>query len=123
MVTQAQEKVFFQSDNVLISNTRMNLGGTTYATANVTSVSTLESKPGRKFEIILGLIGLVVLTETFLGGLILIALAVLIFKMKKSKFIVKLSSSANEKDALWSNDKNFIHTVVEAINEAIIYRG
>src|SRR5690606_36611116 len=101
----------------------MNLGGTTYATANVTSVSTLESKPGRKFEIILGLIGLVVLTETFLGGLILIALAVLIFKMKKSKFIVKLSSSANEKDALWSNDKNFIHTVVEAINEAIIYRG
>lgn len=123
MVTQAQEKVFFQSDNVLISNTRMNLGGTTYATANVTSVSTLESKPGRKFEIILGLIGLVVLTETFLGGLILIALAVLIFKMKKSKFIVKLSSSANEKDALWSNDKNFIHTVVEAINEAIIFRG
>ncbi|WKA57798.1 DUF6232 family protein [Planococcus shenhongbingii] len=125
MVTQAQaqEKIFFQSENVLISNTRMNLGGTTYATANVTSVSTLEAKPGRKLEIILGLIGLVALTETFLGGIILIALAVLIFKFKKTKYIVKLSSSANEKDALWSTDKNFVHSVVEAINEAMIFRG
>ena len=123
MVAQAQETIFFQSNNVLITNTRMNLGGTTYATANVTSVSTLESKPGRKFEIISALIGLLVLAETFFGGIFFIALAVLVFMMKKSKFIVRLSTSANEKDALWSHDKNFIYSVVEAINEAIIFRG
>lgn len=122
-MAQAQETVFFQSKNVLITNTRMNLGGTTYATANVTSVSTLESKPGRKFEIISALIGLLVLAETFFGGIFFIALAVLVFMMKKSKFIVRLSTSANEKDALWSLDKNFIYSVVEAINEAIIFRG
>lgn len=118
-----EEKVFFQSENVLISNTRMNLGGTTYATANVTSVSTLVEKPGRKTEIIMVLIGLVSFSETALGAIILIALAVGIFMMKKTKYVVRLSSSANEKDALWSKDKKFIDTVVEAINQAIIYRG
>lgn len=123
MVTQTEEKIFFQRNNILITNTRMNLGSTTYATANVTSVSTLESKPGRKSEIILGLIALFLLSESILTGLFLIALVVLLFKMKKSKFIVKLSSSANEKEALRSTDKNFIYSVVEAINEAIIFRG
>lgn len=118
-----EEKVFFQSENVLISNTRMNLGGTTYATANVTSVSTLVEKPGRKTEIIMGLIGIISFSETALGAIILIALAVGIFMMKKTKYVVRLSSSANEKDALWSTDKKFIDSVVESINQAIIYRG
>ena len=119
----AQEKVFFQSENVFISNTRMNLGGTTYATANVTSVSSFESKPGRKLEIILGLIGLISFSQTVLGAIILLALAVVIFMMKKTKYIVRLSSSANEKDALWSTNREFIDSVIEAINQAIIFRG
>lgn len=123
MATALKEEVFYQGENVLISNTRMNLGGTTYATANITSVSTYESKPSRKLEVIIGLIGVIVIFNQFLVGLVLIGLAALIFYMKKTKYIVKLSSNANEKDALWSTDKDFIYKVVEAINNAIIYRG
>ena len=123
MATALKEEVFYQSENVLISNTRMNLGGTTYATANITSVSTYESKPSRKLEVIIGLIGLIIIFNQFFVGLILIGLAAIIFYMKKTKYIVKLSSTANEKDALWSTDKGFIYQVVEAINNAIIYRG
>jgi Family of unknown function (DUF6232) len=118
-----EEKVFLQSDNLLISNTRMNLGGTTYATANISSVSTYVTKPSRKLEVILGIIGLITISQSVLFGIILLALAVGIFMLKKPTYIVKLSSNSNEKDALWSKDQAFINSVVEAINNAIIYRG
>lgn len=123
MTTALKEEVFYQDENVLISHTRMTLGGTTYATANITSVSTYRLKPSRKLEIIMGLIGLAVIFNDFFVGLILIGLAGLIFYMKKTKYIVKLSSNASEKDALRSTNKDYIYKIVEAINNAIIYRG
>jgi hypothetical protein len=118
------EKVFLQNGDTLVTNSRINLNGTTYVTANITSVSRFTVVPSRKIEIIAGLVGVLLLAGgVFLPAIFVIGVAALIFYLRKNKHIVKLSSNAGEKDALWSTDKAFIDSVVESINNAIIYRG
>jgi hypothetical protein len=52
-----------------------------------------------------------------------IAAAVAWFLLQKTNYQVMLSSASGNQDALTSTDETFIDRVVQALNDAIVFRG
>jgi hypothetical protein len=121
-----EEKVFFDSNGVSVSNARFIVHGQTYAMNGVTSVKQAVTHPSRLGPIVLGIIGLIVLTSGGNGviwGGILLAVTVLWWIKQKPEWIVVLNSSSGETQALTSEDRSYISGVIEALNQSIIHRG
>lgn len=121
------EKLFFNQNNVSVSNSRFIVDGQTYAMNGVTSVKTGKKEPARVGPIILALVGILILFGGEIGpifiGLIMIGLAVFWWKKQKPELSVVLNSSSGEAQALKSQDADFINGVIEALNNSIIHRG
>jgi type IV secretory pathway VirB2 component (pilin) len=120
-----EEKMFYETSNVSVSNSRFIVDGQTYAMSNVTSVKTGLEKAKKGAGIIIAIIGLVILfgVPSYLWGIIITIVGVLAFLAAKDKYSVILSTSAGENQALISEDKSYIESVVAALNESIVSRG
>jgi len=120
-----EEKSFFTSSNISVSNSRFIVDGQTYAMSNVTSVKTGIEKANKVVGVLVTLSGLVVLigSESIIWGVIITAIGVLAFIGAKNKYSVVLSTSSGENQALISKDKTHIERVVLALNDAIVSRG
>jgi hypothetical protein len=133
----ADEKVFLQDDNVFVSNSRVILSGVTYATSNITSVSTASTPPNRGCASLLLVAGVIVLlgslaafgsdAKSGLAG-VLISAAILVgavawLKSLKPTFHLLLRSSSGEQKALSTSDEKLINRIVQAVSEAIVARG
>ena len=132
------ETVYYSDDNVSITNTRAVFSGKTYALANVTSVEMAIKPPegqgyasvfllGGGAAIMYGLSGIGsmpvqnILVLIFIGGCVaLLSIGTL---RAKPSYIVKVSSSSGEANALISPNKQYIQEVVKAVNDAIVKRG
>ena len=116
---------------VRITNTRAIISGTTYAMANITSVraSTTPAKRGGAINcIILGAILLLIgLAASTLAcdvlGIILIAIGILVLRSKKDIHTVMIVTAGGEVDAVSSTNRNYIVSIVAAMNNAITHRG
>ena len=133
-----EEKEFLKHKDVFVSNARVIIGGTTYATANITSV-TKRITPAKTgcagFLIFLGVIGIIVgfivlNSDDANNGwphialaLVFLGIGVLWYRSMKPTYHIVFASSSGQIDALTSKDGIFINKVVSAINQAIIYRG
>ena len=121
-----EEKVFFNARNVNVTNARFIAQGQTYAMSGITSIKSYQQDPSRVSPIVVFLIGGVFAiaggVATFIG-LGIIALAIVMWASQKKTFSVLLNTASGESEALTSDDSRFISQVVEALNEAIIYRG
>ncbi|MEW2922908.1 DUF6232 family protein [Muricauda sp. ANG21] len=120
------EKIFFRDTNVLVTQSRVVIFNKTYSLGNVSSVDMLvKHKTGTKFFslslLIIGLLG--IFNEVYGLGVFSIAIAALLFFFMKDEFIVRISSNSGENNALISKNKDYVQQVVNAISEAIIYRG
>ena len=127
------EEVNFYSDEkgVRITNSRAIFGAKTYAMANISSISmgTIAAKlmPG----ILVAIMGLlIIIPSASLGkvgfiifGVLVLVIGILMSTTAKATYIVKIASTSGEADAISSHDKNYIQSVVNAMNEAIIKRG
>lgn len=120
-----KEKVFFEKGNITVSNSRFIVEGQTYAMGNVTSVKTGIEEANKGVGILIGIIGLFVLfsAESILWGMIILVIGILAFIGAKNKYSVVLSTSSGENQALTSEDKEHIESVVSALNESIVSRG
>jgi uncharacterized protein DUF6232 len=133
-----EEKAFLNDGAVYVSNSRVVLQGTTYATANITSVSkriTPANTGCATLMIAVGalcllgtLVALIAGTGSDMWGLVLISaiiigVGVLIFRSQKPIYHVVLASSSGERQGLTTRDELLVNRVVGAITEAIIYRG
>lgn len=119
---------FYKNGNVSITNARFMVNTTTYAMNGVTSVKRKQIEPSQQGPIIVGIVGLIMIftssiMATQLFGIFLIIIAVIWFRSKKTTYIVLLNSSSGETQALSSTNKNYIDEVINALNQAIIYRG
>jgi hypothetical protein len=126
MSSVSGEQVLLSENGVSVSTSRFIVSGQTYAMSGITSVKSYKSDPSRKGPIILGIIGLLLLTgelSTKIVGLLMIGGAVAWFKSLKPTYSVLLSSASGEVRALSSQDESYISRVVEALNDAIITRG
>ncbi len=127
------EETTFYSDNqgVRVTNTRLIVDQTTYAMANIASVSTTTTKPSYTGPLLLIAAGAIIFFTTIGGrspesaivGVIVVALGVLWWRSKKPIYHLRITSASGESNALWSKNRNYVDKVVQAINEAMIHRG
>ena len=121
------ETVFFDENNVKVTNARFIANGQTYAMSGVTSVrSTMAPAEikGYLIGIAVGLLMLIALDGAAkLIGVVIAGLAGWMLMNAKSTHWVTLVTAAAESRALESKDEGFINKVVEALNDAIVHRG
>ena len=147
-----KERIFFQQNNVLVSQSRLVIGDKTYVLRNISSVSTASNywvkKPSKTlYKVLIGFASALLLFQyqtisiskmlktahsSISYVIIFICIALIIFaiyKISKLKpeyfynYYVRISSNSGTSDVLSSPDKQYIEKVVEALNQAIIYRG
>ncbi|CNJ97186.1 Uncharacterised protein [Yersinia mollaretii] len=122
-----EEKEFFSHGDVRVTNSRFTVSGATYAMNGVTSVKQLQTTPSKVGPVILAIIGAVVTFNADSGGkiigVLMLLAAIFWFKKIRPEYIVVLNSSSGEAQALRSYDKNYIQSVINALNESIVFRG
>lgn len=125
------EQIFLKEPDAFVSTARIIINKKTYATSNVTSVSSLVKKPKRFWPIIMVLFGGLALLGSFgssdssVSGIsfFVLLVGVLWLVLVKTDYILMLLSSSGEHQALVSKDSGTIERIVQAINEAIVARG
>lgn len=117
------EKTFFENDGVKVTNARFVVDGQTFAMSNVTSVNPVTVPPNRMWGYVLLLIGLVGLMGNPLFGAPVIAIAIYIIYKQKRTYHVMLRTSGGETKALTTQQKEYVDTIVSALNDAIVHRG
>lgn len=124
------ETKYFKNDRCLVTSARAVLDGVTYAMANVTSVRVIETEPNRMGPVLLGGIGIALVSSISKGqvgsaliGLLLVAGAVAIWRKQRPTFILVISTAGVETHAQESKDGDEIGAIERAISKAIIERG
>ena len=121
-----EEREFFSSDNVYVSLTRFVVFGKTYAMSGVTSVKASSINPSRFWPVSLIIIGVLLLLvggNAIIFGLCSLALAVCLWITQRPEYVVMLSLSSGEAQALRSRDRDYVASVVQALNDCIVARG
>lgn len=121
-----EEREFFSGGDVYVSLTRFVVFGKTYAMSGITSVKASTIHPSRFLPTVMGVIGAFSMLAGGGGivfGFVLLGLAAWIWTMQKPEYIVQLSSSSGEVQALKSADHDYVTSVVQALNDCIVARG
>lgn len=124
METQSETQ-FYQDGAVTVTQSRFVTQSKTYAMRNISSVYVFEIEKNRANPIIMILIGIPFLFSgnIFWIGLIIIALGILWLISIKNEYAVRISTNAGETNSILSSNRIYIQKIVDALNDAIIYRG
>ena len=134
----ADEHVFLSEGNLYVSNTKVTLLGTTYATANITSVQKRFTPANKGCAILLvaisalmtlgslgtvfskdagtGIVMLLICGGIFAGGLAWL-------RSLKPVYHVVLASASGDREGMSSKDLALVDRVIQAITDAITHRG
>lgn len=133
----AQEQVFLNENGMYVSNTKVVIFGTTYATANITSVAKRFTPASKGCAFLTVIVGVFAVLGSFgafessagagfgallIAGLIL-AGGIAWLRALKPTFHVFLASAGAERQGLSSKDELLVDRVTIAINDAITHRG
>jgi hypothetical protein len=123
--TQQQEKVFFQDSLVTVTQSRFMASGKTYAMRNISSVSNFQIKKSKAGAIAFIIFGaLMLFSEDSRGfGIGLAILGAIWLYFIKDSFSVKINSNSGEANGFISKDRAYVQQIVDAVNEAMVYRG
>jgi hypothetical protein len=120
------EIVYYSEGPIFVSNTRMTIGGKTYAMANITSVSLAQDSSMVGCGAVLIFIGFFLLFSIvslppigIIGGLMFIVGFVL---LARKPYVVRIGSASGESNALQSHNREYIQKIVSAVNAAIVAR-
>ena len=121
------EKIYFSSNGIMVTNSRFVVPGQTFAMSGITSVKMTSKEDSKLGPFVLLLVGLALLAggsifSAVLGGIV-IALVVYWMRMIKPTLSVVLSSASGESTAFASKNSDEILPIVEALNQSIIHRG
>ncbi len=129
------EKTYFAEGSVRITASRADIGGKSYAMANVTSVSVeRKRKPAEQLGCLVpvGVIGFVlssflttegVETMGVFGLLMLLICIVGLVNVLRAKYVLRLGSASGEQEVLVSGDEAHLRGLAAAIRQAIDDRG
>ncbi|GGH13474.1 hypothetical protein GCM10007422_34110 [Pedobacter zeae] len=119
------EVTFYQDVNVTVTQSRYVTNSKTYAMRNISSVHIFEIIKNRTLPIIMVIIGFLMLfsESSRILGFILFALGILILVLTKNEFTVRISTNAGEVNSIVSKDRLYVQNIVNALNDAIVYRG
>jgi len=120
----AEEKTFFQYEDVAVTNSRFMVESQTFAMSNITSVKTLRQSPNRLWPAVLVIVGFFLLFgEWWVAGLIFCGAGAAWGFMQKPMYHVMLTTAGGETSALSSKQPEYVEKVVRALNDAIVARG
>ena len=128
----ATEPTFYSDEQgVRITPTRAIFGSTTYAMANITSIKRDVHPADRKPGVIIAVLGLIILlacvsfdsSTGVIAGVVVLGLGILIAAMAKPTYFLKITSASGEAEPISSRDKQYVDSIVTAMNEALIRRG
>ena len=130
---------FFSAGEISVTSTLVTLaGGKTYATANITSVTTeVEEPEAGCAQGLMGcggfvaLVGLILMCSGEAGGgfvVLLLAAGVIVGgvhwrKSLRPQYVLKIASAAGEVEGMRSPDRELVESVNTAIRQAISVRG
>ena len=126
MESQLQNEItFYQDVNVTVTQSRYVTNSKTYAMRNISSVHTFEIIKNRTLPIVMVIIGLLMLfsESSRVLGFILTAVGILILVLTKNEFTVRISTNSGEVNSIVSKDRSYIQNIVNALNDAIVFRG
>lgn len=132
-----EERSFLNDDGVYVSNTRVVIQGTAYATANITSVRKLMTPAKNGCAIVMvifGALGAVGGLTTALGvsdgewtpfimSAVLLIAGIAWFRSLRPSYSVMLATAGGERQGLTSKDEGVVDRVTAAIADAIVHRG
>jgi hypothetical protein len=130
-----QEREYYRADDVLVTNARAEMGGRTFAMANVTAVSMGTGRNPRQgcASALLAIGGVIAFTGLLaigkggggwlVVGLVMFVAACMWWNTLKPVYTVDISSASGESRALQSYDREKIEPIVAAIKQAMIDRG
>ncbi len=120
----AEEKTFFQYEDVSVTNSRFMVAAQTFAMSNITSVKASKNVPNRVGPILLIIVGVLFLANGATApGVIIGGAGVAWLLLQKTMYHVMLTTAGGETSALSSKQRDYIEKVVQALNEAIVARG
>lgn len=101
--------------------------GQTHATSGITSVQEIVNDPMHVGPLLLGMFGCAVggqgTAATTIVGLIILAGAVFWWVSQKVTYTVAIRTSAGELKALKDTNGERVQKIVQALNEAMLYRN
>lgn len=123
-----QEKTFFDHNDIRVTNTRFIVGNQTFVMSNISSVKLEKKDPDRLwplFSILIGLLILLFAGLSYAPGLIVLGLGLSLLGVgwlivQKSNYWITLSTAGGERKVYTELD--FGQKIVQALNEAIVYR-
>jgi Family of unknown function (DUF6232) len=121
---------YADQQGVRVTNKRVIVRDTTYSLANITSVSTTVEQPNLTGPILFILVGCLCFIAVASGnagilpvlGVFLIVIGVIWYRGCKPTWHLRISSASGEATPLQSVDKQWIGSIAQAINEAMIHR-
>src|SRR5262245_52311670 len=113
------ETIFFQNDQITVSDARFVVGSQTYSMRGIASVRGLEITPDKSVPIFLIAVGVFLLMAYGLG-IIFIGFGIYFLVKQKPKFAIVLTTSGGDVRAYESKNSNLIGDVLEALNRAIV---
>jgi ABC-type Fe3+-siderophore transport system permease subunit len=123
-MSETTEKTYFDHNGIQVTNARFIVPSQTYAMSGITSVKFFTESPSKLWPITAMLIGALALSNN--GNIWSIAIPVaigILLLQRKSTHHVILSSASGETRALNSKNKEFIYSVIAALNQSIVARG
>jgi hypothetical protein len=126
------DEVSYYSDQsgVRVSDKRVIIGSTTYSMANITSVSTRVENPSMIGPILMIAIGLLLFVSgiaqqsgSAVLGAIIAGLGYFWYRGRKPMWHLHIASASGETTPLQSVNSQWISSIAQAINEAIIHRA
>lgn len=123
-----KEKVYYSDGAITVTSTRAVLGAKTYAMANITSVTLAEEQKGAGCGCVLLGVGILLAiglfsAEGFVVGVIGVVMGIIgLMLMSQKSYIVRIGSASGEANALENSSQEYIRTIVDAVNQAIIDR-
>jgi hypothetical protein len=122
-VVTTQDSIFNDAD-VHVSTTRVIIQGTTYPTANITSVRSFMVSPSRLGPVVFLVVGgILLITQAWVWAAILILIGGAWLASVKKTYTLLIGTAGGEHKALSSQKSDYINNIVAAINQAIVSRG
>jgi len=119
------ELTFYQDVNVTVTQSRFVTNSKTYAMRNISSVHIFEIIKSKTLPVVMIIFGSLMLFSdaSRVFGFILLAIGILILVSTKNEFSVRISTNSGEINSIVSKDRSYIQNIVNALNDAIVFRG
>lgn len=118
-----EETTFFEHETVRVTNSRFIVDGQTFAMSNITSVKSRQESPSKLLPILLLILAVIMVLNGVYAALVLGFIGVVWLAQQKPAYHVMLHTSGGETSALKTYQKQYLDSVMTALNNAIVHRG